>query len=275
MPIFDGIDRRRTIMNLHIAKFAPLLGTVLLLACSGAEPGQDASETTVTKAPLQDDGARLVPLREDQIKVVVGRKSAATVLEGKQLASLGDGKIEVKSAPYYVFGIGNGISNSDYTNARAPDGYYGTEPKFPPNNFFEATYSSRAAGAPENLWTTNGAWLQSGGLLDSEQTEVHYYWQHNDIWGYHVDVDYQVSSEANYDYLWINSTSSDGNCNNPGVVRKKVSGEQSGKVSFDIPAFCPNMWLGVYYIKDSSWIGGGDFARIKNVRIYANIPDGI
>jgi hypothetical protein len=55
-------------------------------------------------------------------------------------------------------------------------------------------------------------------------------------------------------------------------VRTKLSGEQAGKVSFDIPAGCPTMWLGIYYIKDYSVSGGGDFARIQNVRIFANIP---
>ena len=50
---------------------------------------------------------------------------------------------------------------------------------------------------------------------------------------------------------------------------------KSGKVSFNIPAECPNMWLGIYYIKDYSIARGGDYARIANVRIYANIPVGV
>jgi hypothetical protein len=236
----------------------------------------DAFGERSMKPVQQDDGSLLVPLSDDQIKVVAGERKVVGALEGARLSHLVGGGVEVQSAPYYVFGIGNGITNADYLKARAQTGYGGTEPKFPPHNFFEATYSSRLAGAPESLWTTNAEWLQTGGLLDNEQTEVHYYWQPTDYYDYHVDVEYQVSSEANYDYIWINSTSSDWRvCNSPGVVRTKQSGEKSDTVSFDIPADCRTMWLGIYYIKDYSVAGGNDFARIKNVRIYAKMPVGL
>lgn len=155
-------------------------------------------------------------------------------------------------------------------------------------NHAEATYSSRVAANPALMWqpVSGIKGLQNMVLLDNEQAESHLFPTrvpqysrqppYNQIGWYpiKVDLDYKVSSEANYDFLWINSTAANGSCNSPGVVHKMVSGIDSGHVSFTIPGECENPWIGIYYIKDYSVSSNGDYARIKNVSIWPMIPVG-
>lgn len=152
----------------------------------------------------------------------------------------------------------------------------------------EATYSSRVAANPSQIWQPVSGMkaIQNMVLLDNEQAESHLFparvprysrtWPYNQIGWYpiRVDLDYEVSSESGWDYLWINSTASDNSCNSPGVVRAKVSGVQSGHVSFTIPGECENPWVGVYYIKDGSLSHNGDYGRVKNVSMWPEIPVG-
>jgi hypothetical protein len=188
---------------------------------------------------------------------------------------------KTSSATYYLYTIGSGISSADKNLARASSGYYGPEPVFNStgNTFYEATYSSRLAADPENnLWVPDGTWLRSGSMTDNEQTEVHYYFDMSQggsgFSSYHVEVQYDISTEANYDWVYINSTSPS-NCNSPGMIRKQISGTQSGTVGFDIPRSCGMGWLGIYYIKDYSVSSNPDYVRIKNVRIYGLVPVGL
>jgi len=182
------------------------------------------------------------------------------------------------ASPYYTFTIGNGISGADLDLVQVPGGY-GPDVDFTAagNAFVEATYSSRFNDDAEILWVPNGAWLQSGDLSDNEQAEVHFVWDMTAGGGgfnrYWVEMEYEVSSEENYDFLWINSTS-DSNCNSPGVVHERLAGQHAGKVGFEIFSHCITGWVGVYFIKDYSVSRYGDYGRIKNVKIYGRIPVG-
>ena len=63
-----------------------------------------------------------------------------------------------------------------------------------------------------------------------------------------------------------------GNPNNPGVVRKRLSGQQSGVAIFDIPGNCSAPWLGIYYIKDSSVSKYGDYAGKSGISTLNQTP---
>jgi hypothetical protein len=195
------------------------------------------------------------------------------------------------ASTYYSYSIGNGLTQADLNKACYASGGWPNDCLLYPvwvngvlkniitapyGAFSENTYSGNFSSNPENLWVSNGAWLQSGVLLDNEQAEQHYTvtdhtWPNNSFSQYHISLDYEVSSESNFDYLWINSTSTS-SCNNPGQVHKYVSGQQSGSVSFYVPRSCGTIWLGIYYIKDYSVSSNGDYARIKNLKIEPAYP---
>lgn len=235
----------------------------LFIACK--KPGKELVDhtTTVAKPPLNFDESTLHPPTAQILNSLMQGQSSpgGITTHARTLA---------ESAPaYYTYSNGNGIGNADFNLAYNPI-WWGPEYNTQVNSFIEATYSSRLSSRPEDLWIPNGGWLQSGLLRDNEQAEQHFIWIRGAC---RIEVDYEVSSEENYDYLWICSTASDGSCNNPGVVRKKVSGQQSGRVTFTIDkSNCSFLWLGIYYIKDSSVSKYGDYARIKKVTVYLNIP---
>lgn len=153
---------------------------------------------------------------------------------------------------------------------------------------YEATYFSRVASNPALMWqpVSGQRAIQSMVLLDNEQVESHFFpervpryrkqwpYDQNGWYDIQVELDYEVSSESGYDYLWVTSTASNSACNSPGVVRAMVSGINSGHVSFSIPGECENPWVGVYYIKDGSLSRNGDYGRVKNVNMWPMIPVG-
>lgn len=231
---------------------------------SGAPETGSAGNTAVSKPPLQfDESTILYPHVTATMKLRTG--------EGPVQAA----PLAKTAATAYRFFMGSQISEADYRKA-----YLFSTPGFscesyarpnflcPGKVFTEATNSSRVAANPESTWTINGDWVQSGYLLDYEHAEMDFQWNMAGArWDYDINIEYEVSSETGYDYLYINSTASDGSCNSPGVIRKKVSGQQSGSVSFRIPPACGMGWVGIYYIKDGSLRRFGDYARIKRVFI--------
>jgi hypothetical protein len=189
------------------------------------------------------------------------------------------GQVESALAgPYYTFGIGSGISSSDLLKVMDNSESYFVGPyAVAGNSYLQATYSERFTKYPEALWSQNLEWLRSAGLFDGEQTEQHWFvntaapmicGRTATTWS--VRMDYEVSSEPSWDWLWINSTGS--KCGDAGVVHKRVSGSEAGSVSFKLPAGCSAAWIGVYYIKDGSLAGGQDMGRVKNVSITPDIP---
>jgi hypothetical protein len=253
-------------MNMENKLLKMILAGGMLMAIVGCEqaanvaagPDQAANSS---KPPLVfDEGSILYPMRNSQSYEKALAKTAVT---------------------YYTYFIGSGISSSDYqflypnyASAVTSGGYY---PDFRAagNAFVEATYSSRFNGAAEGMWAQNGVWLQTGTLYDNEQAEIHFQWTEAGDYDYSVQVDYEVSSESNYDYLWINGTTQGAGCNSPGSVYKKVSGVASGTAYFQVPRNCGMGWLGIYYIKDGSVSSNGDYARVKQVKIQKLIPVGI
>lgn len=264
-----------------LKKIFPLAMMVAFAGCTNIEGVSDghAENSPSSKPPLEfDESSILVPPDIASIRAKFKSRVAEDQIALKALPKA--------ASTHYTYGIGNGLSSADYelvypSHSNSNTNCLKVFPNNPSfvgcagNNFLEATYSSRFNSYPEQLWVHNGNWLQSGDLNDNEQAEIHFTW---DMTGgapaYWVEVDYEVSSEANYDYLWINSTGIPGVCNNPGVVRRKVAGQESGTVSFSIYRDCGTAWVGIYYIKDYSVSQYGDYGRIKNVRITSQWPTG-
>lgn len=248
-------------MNSSVRSTAVILGTLAVLGCGPAEepakPPLAVDETALTTPPV--------------IRVVTSTGASNQVGRGVRAAAAG--------TQYRVFGIGSGISGADLGFVQKPGGSsFNVNFTAPGNSFTEATYSERVAANPEAMWAPNGVWLQSGSLLDSEQAEIHFVWDMTTGGGnfdrYRVELDYEVASEEGFDFLWINSTSP-GNCNSPGMVHKKVSGDVREKyLTFQIYRSCRTGWVGIYYIKDGSLARNGDYARIRNVKIYGDVPPG-
>lgn len=242
-------------------RYAPCSILFILMAVPFAGCGLSDGEQADKPPLVFDDSSVLYPPSVEVTTTTARRNQPADGLALQPRA------LPLDLATYYTFGIGSGISSNDLTFLQKPGGL-GVDINFTAagNSFLEATYSSRLANAPEKLWAPNGVWMQAAAMLDSEQTEIHFNWQMTPGY-YQVDLDWAVNSELNYDYLWINSTSS-ANCNSPGIVHRKVSGtNQSGSASFQIPGDCGRGWVGIYYIKDGSVTASGEYARIKNVRI--------
>jgi hypothetical protein len=246
------------VMHSHF-KFLVAPAALILVHCNQIEPtAASASKNAASnKAPLVFDESVLL------------RPPAYN----KDMGALA----KTATTPYYVFSAPGQIDWSD-CDAQVLDGEWnypcGSSPYLVHHT--EATYSSRVAANPAAMWTAVPGMhaIQNRVLFDNEQAESHLFpppmlkaggGLHNII----VDLDFEVSSEEGWDYLYITSTASDGSCNSPGVVREKVSGVQSGHVSFVIPAYCENPWVGVYYIKDGSLSAHGDYARVENVEIHS------
>jgi hypothetical protein len=196
---------------------------------------------------------------------------------------------KTSAATYYTFGIGSGLTNVDLNQALLPSGFMNKylvggiwKPVIPSpgGTFIEATYSSRLAGTPENMWVSNAGWLQSGTVLDNEQIEQHYniinaapYTGSPSSRAWAISFDYAINTEADFDYFWVNSTGLFPACNSPGIVREKISGlNKTGRISFTIEKGCSNPWLGLYYIKDGSVTVANEYVRIKNLSISTTGP---
>jgi hypothetical protein len=189
----------------------------------------------------------------------------------------------------YTFGIGSGISSSDFQlvmNDSSESYFFGGQ--WPGNSYVQGTYSDRFTRYPEALWSrttqattqpTTVPWLRNAGLFDNEQA-----WQtwHLDTAAtqvqecgrtfpvpWHVTMDYEVDSEQGWDWLVINSTND--NCTGS-VDRARVSGQNSGTVDFYFPTGCPSASVTVSYSKDGSVSRGLDMGRIKNVKFEPQIP---
>jgi hypothetical protein len=224
--------------------------------------------------------------QQDPVSSVPGKGSsgkAPLVIDESKLLIAPDVKNHASAAlgksasTYYTYVIGSGLNTGDLTYMMA-DSYQGEMYFIGPNAIsgtyhLQATYSSRFTAYPENLWTASSPYQVSAPLSDYEQVEQHWFVntttdasrQCGTLRQWAVTIDYKVSSEANYDWLYINSTGN--TCGDVGVIRKKVSGEDQGSVSFTLPANCPNAWVGAYYIKDGSLASGTDQGMIKNVRM--------
>jgi len=179
----------------------------------------------------------------------------------------------------YTFGIGSGISSTDLKVAMVDRGeQFFLGGGYPRNSYIQGTYSDRFTRYPEALWSTSTQnstvpWLRSGGLFDNEQV-----WQTwtvdtsasfpcgRVLWV--VKMDYEVDSEANYDFLTI--TSSD-TCTSEGT-RVRVSGKKSGSTSFYLPQGCASTSVTVSYSKDINTAVGLDMGRVKNVLFDAQCP---
>jgi hypothetical protein len=250
---------------------------ISMLALVGCNTGEKVSGGPEA-GPAETPAASKPPLRFDESRLLYPPTAAPSLLPSGSGAA--EGRVQAAplaktAATYYQFFIGSQISEADYKKVYENSSLGFTcasyaRPIFlcPDKIFTEATYSSRLAAKPESTWNINGDWVQTGYLLDNEQAEMHFQWNMAGArWDYDIKVEYEVSSETGYDYLYINSTASDGSCNSPGVIRKKVSGQQSGTVYFRIPPACGTGWLGIYYIKDGSLRSFGDYARIKKIFI--------
>jgi hypothetical protein len=256
-----------------------ILPAALIVAnCNQGEITQPQEQKTSGKAPFSFD--------ESKILVPPSMKSRVPT------SGINNAPLAKTASTYYQYGIGWGISQADLDQDCKDgsncllykvnvNGVWKNIITAPYGNFIEATYSDRFSSNPENLWVANGDWEQSGILLDNEQTEQHFLvtdhvWPNDNFSVYEVSMDYDVSSESGYDWLWINSTASNSSCNSPGVVRAKVSGTltQTGHVYFQIPRSCGTIWVGVYYIKDGSVSSNGDWARIRHLMIQPGYVGG-
>lgn len=254
-----------------------LVPAILALAnCNQTEPSRPESthDAASGKPPLVfDESSILTPPAE-----ITGSPSSP---KGLQKAAAGQ---------YYTFGIGNGLTSADLNQACRPDapGFsYCNLPKYVVGNtaynlfpsagglYFQATYSARLAANPENMWVANGYWLQANQMLDNEQAEIHYYATNASPYSgtgpsdWSIEVEYEINTELNYDYLWINGTTAGAGCNSPGSVHKKVSGTASGTVIVVVPysANCSSIWLGIYYIKDYSVTAPGEYVRVRRAKV--------
>ena len=260
-------------------KFLMLPAVLALANCNQTEPVKSGSELAggSNKAPLAFDESTILRPPGNLTNPMALGKTAST---------------------YYQFSIGNGLTNSDLNQTciagvpvwpnkcGIPTYYNGSQwvPLIPSpgGSFFEATYSDRLAGIPDSMWFSSGNWLKAAAILDNEQVEQHYivtntapYTRTNHSEKWMISLDYSVNSEANYDYLWINSTADYPSCNNPGVVRAKIAGAQkSGHVSFIVSEGCPTVWLGIYFIKDGSVTVANEAAQIQNLLIQPYLPTG-
>jgi hypothetical protein len=244
---------------MKIKAFTLPMSFVSLLALAGCDrtdtgAGLTSENGKAGKPPLVFDASKLLYPPAFAKETAVAAKTAA--------------------GTYYTYTIGGGLTSADKERARATIGFNGTEVLFPSAKsvFTEATYSWRLSRDPEkNLWVPEpaGTWLRTGAMHDTAQTEIHYQWKSAyETALYQVDIEFEVGSEQYYDFFWINSTGNYPACNNPGVTRKMISGVASGKVSFTLSGGCPDLWVGIYYVKDFTVSQNGDFARIKNVKIF-------
>jgi hypothetical protein len=262
-------------------KKAVPLGMVLAFAGCGNLDG-------VTDGQAENAGSSKPPLEFDEASILV--PPDLNSIRDRFRSRVTEDQTAPKALPkaaanYYTFGMHTGMNTNDYQavynkfgNAHCPGDHDYRYPAFwycPQNTFIQATYSSRFTSNQDGMWLgigiPQGPGLQSAYLADNEQVEMHFTWDMRGMKDFQVTVKYEVGSEANYDYLWINSTGSSGTCNSPGVVRKKVSGVEANTISFTIPSSCGTGWVGIYYIKDGSLSRNGDFVRIHNVEIAQSL----
>jgi len=273
-------------MNFSVKKSLLALPALMALVnCNQTENGSAAAVSGPgSKPPLVFDESKLVPPDIEAIRA----RQAKSATEETGIQPLA--KSAAGSIGSYTFGIGTGVTSGDLAyemvDGSEGEGRFLGPYKNPGNDWIEATNSSRFnltqpnGTWPEALWVPYSPWQNSGVLLDNESSEQHFFintttnanaWCRTRL-PWQVDLDYKVSSESGWDMMWIKST---GTCGDAGVVRLKISGEQTGHLSFQLPDGCSNAWVGIYYIKDGSLARGSDRASIKNVAIRPMIPTAI
>lgn len=172
-----------------------------------------------------------------------------------------------KTAAYHTYPLSHWATSDDY-NYFCSSGGCGAI-----SSVVEATYASRFTAYPQDLWFPNhGPRLTTGPIDHNEQTEIHFWVPTGSgtPGGFntrYVSLGWEVSTEAGWDKFYITSTASDGSCNSPGVIREIVSGEANSTTSFSVPGNCGQIWIGVYYIKDGSLIGGSDRVNIHSFSV--------